>query len=219
MATYFKVALDGLWWLGLVSASLFALLFLWSLMAEPSALSAFALEIGLKGFNVERPVSGHNVAMVLPVDLEIEPASAASLSPPAADMRNIRADLRFPIHKGWFFSFSLTLVLGLLILGMWIADQLRQIFGTLRDGEPFAAANAGRIRRVAAGVILAELVRTGAVLYWSYSAGALVTASGARFIPATHISAPSILYGLLILVIAEIFREGARLREEQSLTI
>ena len=64
-----------------------------------------------------------------------------------------------------------------------------------------------------------ELLRIGAVLYWSFSAGALITASGVHFVPSTHIRAPAIVYGLVILVIAEIFREGTRLREEQSLTI
>jgi len=98
-------------------------------------------------------------------------------------------------------------------------SKLREIFRTLRDGEPFARENAARIRRIGIGVILLELLRSGAVLYWSYSGAALVTASGARFIPASHISAPGILYGVVILAIAQIFREGTRLREEESLTI
>jgi len=37
--------------------------------------------------------------------------------------------------------------------------------------------------------------------------------------PARRFSVAAILYGLVILVLAELFREGTRLREEQSLTI
>jgi hypothetical protein len=37
--------------------------------------------------------------------------------------------------------------------------------------------------------------------------------------PARRFNVAAILYGLVILVLAELFREGTRLREEQSLTI
>jgi hypothetical protein len=79
--------------------------------------------------------------------------------------------------------------------------------------------NALRIRRIGWSVILIELFRAGAVVYWSYFADAIVTASGAQFIPTRRFSVAAILYGLVILVLAEVFREGTRLREEQSLTI
>src|SRR4051812_20573495 len=117
--------MDGLWLLGLISVGLFVLLFLWSLGAEPSALSAFALQTGLNGISVERPGSGPNFTIVVPVALEMESAAASPLSSQTADMKNIRADLRLPIEKGRFLSFSLVLILTLLILGVWILTQFR----------------------------------------------------------------------------------------------
>ena len=221
VASVLKVGLDVVWFLGAAFAGILVLLFLFSLVAKPSTISALAPEVGLKGFNIERLSGGarRGVTMVLPVALDMDPYTAGALPAQPVEIKNIQADLRFPIQKGRFFSVSLAIILGLLVLGMWVVAQLRQIFGTLRDGEPFAAENAARIRRVGIGVILVELLRIGAVLFWSYSAGAIVTANGARFVPTTHITAPAILYGVVILVIAEIFREGARLREEQSLTI
>jgi hypothetical protein len=44
-------------------------------------------------------------------------------------------------------------------------------------------------------------------------------ASGLRFAPAVDLNPSTIVAGLVILVIAEVFREGVRLQEDQSLTI
>jgi hypothetical protein len=62
-------------------------------------------------------------------------------------------------------------------------------------------------------VILLEVSRALATAYWSGSA----ILEGWR--AASHIGATGVLFGLLILALAQVFQEGARLREEQSLTI
>ena len=86
-------------------------------------------------------------------------------------------------------------------------------------GRPFAPRNAGRIRRLALALVLAEISRAAVV----YSAQAYVAAYFAadhlRFTASPHIDAPAIVSALILLVLAEAFRTGTRLDEEQSLTV
>ena len=93
------------------------------------------------------------------------------------------------------------------------------MFRTLRDGRPFVAANATRIRRVAFAVIVGETARAAIVFLTNYYASTHFVAEGLRFDARPDYNIMAILYGLIILVIAEVFRAGARLDEEQSLTV
>jgi hypothetical protein len=89
-----------------------------------------------------------------------------------------------------------------LALIVWVLGQLRAVFRTLGDGQPFVAANATRIRWIAYAVILGELAR-----------------SGLRFDVRPDFNVLAIIAGLIIFVIAEVFRAGTRLDEDQSLTV
>lgn len=94
-----------------------------------------------------------------------------------------------------------------------IVSQLRRIFATLTAGDPFHPANVRRLRMI--GVTLAALELIGYPI-------ALLRA---------HIGVPGAREGglvpslipwfavLVIFVLAEVFREGARLRREAELTI
>ena len=64
-----------------------------------------------------------------------------------------------------------------------------------------------------------ELARAAAVYFWSYYTSLHYTANGLRFVASTDLNVTTIVSGLAILVIAEVFREGTRLHEDQSLTI
>ena len=102
---------------------------------------------------------------------------------------------------------------------LWPLTQVRRVFRTLREGKPFAEANAPRLRQVGIAVIVLELARAGAVLFESYYASTHFAADGIRFVATPDFHAAAIFYGLLILVVAEVFRQGTQLYEEQSLTV
>jgi hypothetical protein len=59
----------------------------------------------------------------------------------------------------------------------------------------------------------------GTLDIWSYYTSLHFTANGLRFVASIDLSGTTIIAGLSFLVIAEVFREGTRLHEEQSLTI
>ncbi len=161
---------------------------------------------------------GLAVPVAFSLDAEVHEVPAA---PGFEDVHvhNLRGSLRFsPRSRGFvaMAALSLVVVLGLVL---WAIDQLRAVFRSLREGQPFVTANAMRIRRIGWAVILGELARA-AFAYWGSSYAAMrFVAEGIRFEARSDFDFLPIVYGLIILVIAEVFRVGTRLDEEQSLTV
>jgi hypothetical protein len=110
-------------------------------------------------------------------------------------------------------------LVAVLALIMWVLGQLRAVFHTLRAGRPFVAANATRIRRIAYAVIVAEVARSLLAYVGMRYAMTNFAVQGVRLEARLDVNWVALVCGLIILVIAEVFREGTRLDEEQSLTI
>ena len=200
IASFIRFVLDAAWWLVVVAlVALVALL-----------VSSFFIEF-----------EDDNLTMNLPVALELNsPVRGASASSPAdARIEQVRGNLRFPVRNGPFFSGSLLLVVVLCGCLLWVVTQLRQIFRSLSGGLLFIPDNSRRIRWVGFTMMLAELARAALVYFWSYYASLHFSADGLRFVASADLNLTPIFSGLAILVIAEVFREGTRLSEEQSLTI
>ena len=94
-----------------------------------------------------------------------------------------------------------------------IVGRLRAIFRTLTQGDPFHPENISRLRQI--GLILA--VVTGGVWLWQIWAARL--APGAMEPQGVGELLTPIFSVLVVFVLAEVFREGARLRREAELTI
>jgi len=100
-------------------------------------------------------------------------------------------------------------VVGVLI----IVGRLRKIFSTLTAGDPFHPENVARLRLI--GLILASL-----------ELGRYVVAALSRMLMSGEVRSvdtgfnPTAWFAVLVVfVLAEVFREGARLRREAELTI
>ena len=76
-----------------------------------------------------------------------------------------------------------------------------------------------RIRWIACGVIAGELGRSAIVFFENYYAMTHFSADGLHFDAWPDLNAFAIINGLIILVIAEVFRAATRLDDEQSLTV
>lgn len=113
--------------------------------------------------------------------------------------------------------------MGIVALGavIFIIDRLRRIFMTLTAGDPFVPENAGHLRAIAGGIAAYQLLS-----YASHGVIALVfTLSGNPVETASRI-APEFSFNLggwfaviAFFVLAEVFKEGARMRDEQKFTI
>jgi hypothetical protein len=200
LASFVRFVLDAAWWLGIVS---------------------LALLTGLLVFSFFAKLEGNNLTMDLPVALELNApvhGSSASIQTDAR-IEKLRGNLWFPVRIDAFFSVSMFLIVLLFGFLLWALTQLRHIFRSLSRGLLFIPENARRTRWVGLTVIFGELARAALVYFWSYYTSQHFTANGLRFVASTDFNGITILGGLAILVIAEVFREGTRLHEDQSLTI
>ena len=97
---------------------------------------------------------------------------------------------------------------------VYVCAQLRKILGTLADGDPFVPENAPRLTHIAIAIGLIEVIRNGAVLLLSAT---MDLGEGYRGGLGINLAAWGAVVVLLIL--AQVFKEGSRLREEQKMTI
>jgi hypothetical protein len=93
-------------------------------------------------------------------------------------------------------------------------SRVLEIIGTIARGEPFAAANAGRIERIA--VYLLELWVIGWLARWlDVSIGGDING----FDISVSIGANNIAFALVLFVLARIFRHGNRLESDVEGTV
>jgi len=116
------------------------------------------------------------------------------------------------LTQGPVIALLLTVV-GLYVGGVTVViHRLRQIFTTLTAGDPFHPDNVPRLRLI--GLMLVTLELTG----YAISAGQVWLFPGGS--KEETIFSPSSWFSILVVfVLAEVFREGARLRREAELTI
>lgn len=200
IASFIRVFLDAAWWLVVVSLVLLS---------------------GLLVFSFCVKLEGSHLTMNLPVAMELNgPVHGPDTSVETdARIEKLRGNLRFPVRSGAFFSGSMLLVVLLAGSLLWVLTQLRHIFRSLSRGLFFIPENARRIRWVGFTVIFGELARAALIYFWSYYTSLNFTANGLHFVASTDFNMITIVSGFTILVIAEVFREGTRLHEDQSLTI
>jgi hypothetical protein len=213
VATGLTALFTVLWWWVLVASSLLGTLVLTG-----------GLNVGVQiGPNGEPNfVAGSQAQMVLPVAFELD-AGAAQVT--SGDHRNSGAIeqasglLRLATPDRPWIATAAAAVAVVMALVLWILAELAALCRSVRDGQPFAPNNIRRIRRLALALALGEASRAAVV----YSAHAYVAAHFAadhlRFSASPHIDAPVIVSALILLVLAEVFRTGTRLDEDQSLTV
>lgn len=167
------------------------------------------------------PEAHSNWTLTIPVLVEMDETQAASSSPRMVrgEIQDLRGSLRFPIQRGAVFILNALVLILAIGLALWVITELRAVLRTVRDGHPFVAANAVRVRRIACALIAGECARAAIVYLENSYAMTHFSAQGLRFAAKPDFSLGAILEGVIILVIAEVFRAGTRLDEEQSLTV
>ena len=116
-----------------------------------------------------------------------------------------------PAGRGPMFAVML-LAYGLSVAGVLVTvDALRRIFTTLTAGDPFHPANVRRLRLI--GLMLGALELCRYLIWW------LGPIMGWIKDEKTNFSLTPWFSVFVVFVLAEVFREGARLRREAELTI
>lgn len=211
VASVLAALFTGLWWWVLVASTLLCILVL------VSGVNV-AIQIGPNG--EPNFVAGSTAEMVLPVAFQLDADTARVTSVDRSNRGAIekaggRLRLATPARP-WIAMAAAAVVMALVL---WIVAELAALCRSVRDGQPFARANVGRVRRLALALVLAEAVRAVVV----YTAHAYVASHFAadhlRFTASPHVDAPAIVSAMILLVLAEVFRTGTRLDEDQSLTV
>ena len=124
----------------------------------------------------------------------------------------VDGDLNKLIERGPLFAGGLAALA--LLSGGWmvIVERLKRIFATLTAGDPFHPDNVRRLRVI--GLVLAALL----VGDYVFTAMAHWLAPGEKFSEGGF-NLSAWFPVLVVFVLAEVFREGARLRREAELTI
>jgi Protein of unknown function (DUF2975) len=198
------------WWIVVASCVVVAL------------ISTGALTVGVQiGANGEPNfVAGRAAQMVLPVAFDLDAGAAQAISSDhrrTGEIEHASGTLRLTVpDRAWFAMAGAGVMVGLVL---WMLAELAAVCRSVRDGQPFAARNAGRIRRLALAVVLAEVARAGVVYAAQAYVAARFAADHLRFTASPSVNAVAMVSALILVVLAEVFRTGTRLDEDQSLTV
>jgi DUF2975 family protein len=106
-----------------------------------------------------------------------------------------------------------------LLLWLPVLQQLRRLLGALSVGRPFVRENADRLRKLGWTLVLVELalaalrVAEGLYVAWRFRG------PGLELWPRLDLPVTALFVGAALLVVAEAFRRGAQLEEDQALTV
>ena len=113
-------------------------------------------------------------------------------------------------------SVALVLVVGTFYLILAILYNLRKIFRSLRAGEPFAYENFACLRKIGFHVLSFAILELGKSLFNRYLLQQHFWGHGKDYTAKLSFGIDVILIGLVILVLAEIFRHGYKLKTENE---
>jgi hypothetical protein len=164
--------------------------------------------------------AGGKVEMVLPIAFQLDAASARAISTDLSRTGSIEhaaGMLRFPaVGRPWLAIAGAALMMA---LALWVLAELAALCGSVRDGRPFVPINVVRIRRLAFALVLAEAWRAVSIYVAKAYVAAHFAADHVRFTAWPEVDVRAIISALILLVLAEVFRTGTRLDEDQSLTV
>jgi thiamine transporter ThiT len=103
--------------------------------------------------------------------------------------------------------------------GLIIIGRLKKLFANFTSGEPFQKDNANHLRAIWIAMVVVELGRYAILGLAGVMVTALGEPRGQDFSFSFNINLMTWAAILVLIVLAEVFREGARLRQEQDLTI
>jgi len=211
VAAGLTVLFTALWWWVLIGSLLVGTLVL-------TGQLSVGIQIGPNG--EPNLVAGSQAQMVLPVAFELDAGAAQVTSrdrgntgaiEQASGLLRLTAPDR-PSMAAAAAAIAIALVL-------WVLAELAALCRSVRDGHPFVPHNVRRIRRLALALALGEISRAVIVYSAHAYAAAHFAADHLRFTASPHIDVPTIVSALILLVLAEVFRTGTRLDEDQSLTV
>ena len=160
----------------------------------------------------------------LPVPVAVSGAEtrvATQWGDAALEVEDVRGSLRLPIGMlpWWLFAILWMHLATAAALMLLFLHHLRRLFQRVRDGASFDATNAARLRWLGL-LLVAGAVLNGVAEVATSLAVRSGLESGGVTVPATlGVDGSLVFFGLVLLALAEVFRRGAELEDEQSLVV
>ena len=153
--------------------------------------------------------------------VELEHVKLASSWGGTVGLKEARVDVIVPLSivPAWFRAVTYAAAAGMCALTLLFLSHLRQLFQRVRQGVPFDAQNATRLRRLGELLLAGDLLFT-AIGFWQSTT--LLRTVHDPAMPLRSSFAPDlsvIFIALVLIALAEIFRRGAALEDEQSLVV
>lgn len=124
-----------------------------------------------------------------------------------AGSENVQIDADISSDRSEYFDIAYSFIAALVML--FVVTRLLEILKTLRFGSPFVTENADRFRQVGYALLIGE----GAKFVFNF----LALIFGADL--DIDVELIAWLAIIAVFVLSEVFREGARMKEEQDLTV
>jgi DUF2975 family protein len=158
----------------------------------------------------------------LPVPVTVNDSAAVSTSwgPAQLRLRDARGSITWPTMQLPWSVFALLwahTAVGIALVFLSL-HHLRRIFQRVRDGAPFEAQNALRLRWVGL-LLLTRALFNGVVALIAAQEGRRLTNSTIAVRPVLDFDLTLVFISLALIALAEIFRRGTELESEQSLVI
>jgi Protein of unknown function (DUF2975) len=141
--------------------------------------------------------------------------------PVTVELKEVRTTLRVPmsVAPAWFRAWSYLGWAMMYAVVLLFLHHLRQVFLAARAGAPFHARNANRLRWLGVLLLAGHLVGQVVGFWQATTLLRTVTSNTGRFDPRFDVDAGTVIAALLLVALAEIFRRGAALEDEQSLVV
>ncbi len=152
---------------------------------------------------------------------ETEASVATSWDGTVLRIDDIRGSLRLPLGPLPWSLFVLLWLHVAVIAGLVLAmlHQLRQLFRSVREGTPFDATNAVRLRWLGLLLLALAILNTVAGAAISLAVRGAVADGSVRVPASLNVDMTMVFVALVLLALAEIFRRGAELEHESALVI
>ena len=193
----------------------------WVLLARSLDVLWFALlaaGAAAEGVLIVVLIRGGHPHLDLPVPISIRGRPTVAGQPGLAAVTGAGGQLSIPAPAGVIAAGLAVAAAGLALL-LVLLRQIRKLVADALAGSPFGAHSAHRVRLIGLAVIAAELGRGFVVLASSWWARANVHAPGFAIRVAFPVNLAIVGAGVLMLVLAEVFRIGAALQQDHDLTV
>ena len=161
----------------------------------------------------------------VPVRVDAPEGTLVSDWDPAAQgfaLENVSAELAVPMGVApvWLRVLSWLSQVVMAILAVLIMHHLRRVFVRVRDGAPFDAQNARRLRALGILLLVWNAVQAAYDFFMAVVVTRALDARSSIDLGATpDFHSQQMFVAFVLIALAEIFRRGSQLEDEQSLVV